>query len=249
VSTVYSKYIAAAMQTDDEHAQIERAHSPAADVPPLFSGGSLKTDGFPSVAETLAELRAGLAEKYYSEDLLVRAGVTGTALWYAQVVENKQRGITDATDDALKRLDAKAERQARYRAAQGGPSRKPGVQRTRSYTFKIKEELYERASALSVLRGQSLADAMNFLVEAGLTLVDERTKRYEAYVFDNLIRLTTGANAARAALAIFNKEPVPEPARYLDPQSATLRQAYQMVYPLEGAPPTLARLAMEYPTA
>jgi hypothetical protein len=250
VSTVYSKYIAAAMAVKEEHAQAGSAHIRARDrspVVPLFEPSPIATDHIKP--RTDCEIRAGLVEQAYAERIERQAGVTGRALWYSQVVEGKARGITDAEDAALQRLDAKAERQARYRAAQGGPARRPGVTRFRSYTLKIDEELYERAKALAALRGQGVVDTMNFLLDAGLTLVDERTKRYEAYVIDNLLRLTTEANAERAALAVLHKEPVPEPERFLDPESKTLRQAYQMVYPLEGAPPTLARLAMEYPAS
>jgi hypothetical protein len=245
----YSKYIAAAMATDETHGQIKRAHETQADAPPLFPVSPVQTDGLPSVNGSLSELRAGLAEKYYSEDLAARAGVAGTALWYAQTIANKERGITDSTDAALQRLDAVAERQARYRAAQGGVSRKPVPTRTRHYGFKINADYLDRVTALAALRGQNVTAAMNFVIQAGLTLIEERTKRYEAYVFAQFSRMATNANAERAALAVLSNEPVAEVERYLDAESATLRSAYQMVYPLMGAPPALAALASEYPVA
>jgi len=250
VSTTYSKYIAAAMAVKEEHAQAGAAHSRAKDlapVMPLFAPSPIATDHLRP--RTDAEIRAGLVEEAYAERIERQAGVTGHALWYAQTVEGKARGITDAEDAALQRLDARAERQARYRAAQGGPARSSKQTTTKQRNFWVDTDLDARIVALAALRGQTVTEALHVVLLAGLTLLDERTKRYEAYVFDNLIRLTTEANAARAALAVFNNEPVPEPERFLDPESTTLRQAYQMVYPLEGAPPTLARLAMEYPAS
>ena len=227
-----SKYIRAATEQSATAAQVVSARSDAKDIPNPFADRRAHSDGYASVGETHIELTRAIAERNFSEQLHKEAGVTATALWAAQQME----GPSDAVDAALCRLDAKAEREGRYRAATSLPSRLRARGARREVVLYLPPDLCDRVAALAELRGEDAADTLAVVLDAGMTLLDERARRYEMGMLAHLMAM------GKAGMML-------EAERYLDSRSTTLKQAYDEVVPMHGAPDSIALLVSKFPRA
>lgn len=227
----YSKYIQAAIDAGSEPArQAVAARDDAKDAPNPFER-AVHSDGYACVS-TFEELRAALEEKAYSADLRARAGIAAAHLWQAVSME----GPSDATDAALCRVDAKAERQGRYRAATFLRSRLREKGPRRECAVYLEPSLVARIENLAECRGEEDHETLVAIIEAGFALMTERAKRYETGIILQLMA------AGRAGLVL-------EAERYLDEHSRTLERAYEDAAPLAGAPQSVADLVSRFPRA
>jgi hypothetical protein len=181
----FSPSVQAAMERNEAHAQIGRSRSKAKDIPSVFSDPELMglkvrkrlkgTSGLPGIGQTRKEAIAAFQEKFYSEDLKVRAGISGTALWLAK----RQHGGTDEVDDALQRIDAMQE-QGGYRAIVGHPNQFTQRKEPRArLNNRLPKSLIDAVKALIQRRGTSYGECMEFVLRCGLALIDEREKRHQ----------------------------------------------------------------------
>lgn len=252
----YSRYTQAALEQNDELAQIPRAHSRAVDIPHPGSDevralwGLTKekrlarSSGLPSVPETLEETKRALKEKYYNHDLEVVAGVDARALWAATTMAGID--MPDSVEASLVRVDKHEERQARYRAATDGRWRAAPTlthEEHQQIVVYIPSRVIAYIHGLAAMRGEHFDATLRFAIESGCILADERAKRYEACVLKEMRQYVeslprTAQPAAVEAL---------EPDRYIDPHSPSMQRAYNLAYPTNGAPPTIARLVDAQP--
>ena len=250
MSKSLSPAVAAALAMNPKLAQIPRAQSTMRDIPPM-PRRALKGSYPIPVAQTYAEAVAALKEKYYANDLQQRAGVEGNALWAGMSLRNADQA--DAVESALVRIDKAQERTKRYRLAHG---RERAAGRTPQFyhmlirrNMRIFPDTLARLRDLAKRRGESLEACERYVIESGLILADERSKRYEAWMLTQMIEHVGEArtiaknenDAVRAA-----REKI-EPDRYVDPASPSLERATNLAQPMFGAPTSVAALVLEYP--
>lgn len=255
----YSPATQAALERNDELAQIPRAYSKAVDIPHPGSDEVralwglkpekrlARSSGLPSVPEMLEEAKNALKEKYYNHDIEVVAGVDARALWAATTMAGID--MPDSVESSLIRVDKHEERQARYRAAMGGHWQYGDLRErileepAATAHFWMPNRQRVRVEALAKMRGEHFATTLRFIIESGLMLADERCKRYEATMIKQLYDTFKEVPPEERA-GLFE---MMEADRYIDPDSPSRERAFNLAYPMSGAPPTLAKLVVEQP--
>lgn len=168
---------------------------------------------------------------------LQRVGLSRAALLAGQTLDHAAQ--PDAIDSALVRIDAIDERAMRYRNAIGGQRRlnEPGV----PLSCKIEPSLIDEIDVLARQRGEKRSETMRWLIKCGLVLADERRKRYEAFILNQMrerVESMDGTNEEKQAALV-----AMQPERYLDPASPSIEHAMRDVDPFGGAPPEVRKVA------
>lgn len=237
-----SPSIDAALALNPKLGQIRRAHDDSVDLP-MPTQRELNGQYPITIAETLAEAKHDLKEKFYATDLEVRAGVNARALWSAMTLKAEEQ--PDAIESAMVRVDAVDERRKRYRVILRRERKFKDHPKIRELRIRRSVSMFreqnERVKELATMRGESFEETLRYVIESGLILADERAKRYEAWMLRQML------NHIGNALAEHKPEPRIEAHRYVDPKSRTIRQAALLAQPMNGAPDSVAQLVSEYP--
>jgi hypothetical protein len=234
-----------AYHAGDEHIDIphptsvrahELLHQDPFDLDAPLPKRAMRLASFPVPNETYSETVAAVHEHLRDADIRHRSEIAASALWTGAHIGSYNE---DAVSSALVRIDRLEERAARYKQATGRMRTFPNG--SAFAQAKIPIEIKQKIRAWMSVRNESESQLVRVLLEMGLILLDERTKRYEAHMARELLK----AGAAAAALSTDPQEAgalhqqviaAIEPERYLDPESPTLEQATQMVDPMQGAP-------------
>jgi len=187
-----------------------------------------------------------LTRQYEEKEKMAQAArVNAAALWAAQLGGD----APDALETALIRIDKLEERMRRFRVATG-LSREALARRGDKWitiSNRVPESLRRRTEAAAASRGEKVAQTERFLLECGLIMLDERARRYEVWVLQQLQAVATqaAANEAEASLKVEAVAEVfaeIEVDRYVDVQRVGFERAVLTLDPLHGAPPAVREL-------
>jgi hypothetical protein len=259
----YSPYVKAALASKPNLAPLRIVRSADRFIPPIQSQEArdlLYVDPFSELPETPPKPLALVAQPKpdltfqemhtltrrweTDQEIARKANVEASAMW-ARQLSNTGPGAIEA---ALVRIDKLEERMRRHRAATG-LSREALGRREKWVVISnwLPQSMIKRTEEAAASRGEKRSQTIRFLIECGLILFDERVRRYNVWVLQQMQAIAKQAvdnepdiELKREAVAQVFAEI--EIDRYVDVESVGFQKAKLDIDPLHGAPPAVREL-------